>query len=176
MSLPAHAAVKPGTSCKKLGQTSFSSSKKYTCIKSGKKLIWNKGVIIKSPTTSSTPTSSTPTSSSAQKNETSQTSASQNQLVSKNIDECKIKDARIKKIQPNNVGFPLTEDIIPNKGVLKMVFIPIDFADAPGNSDPYLVSNSTFTQMKDWYTYFSNGKFKIEAQQSHEWFRSSTLS
>lgn len=171
MSLAAHAEVKPGNSCMKLGQTNVLSGKKYTCIKSGKKLIWNKGVLIKSPTTSSTPISS-----SEPKNETPQTSASQNLLTSQNMDLCKIKDARIKKIQPNNVGFPLTEDIIPNKGVLKMVFIPIDFADAPGISDPYLVSNTTFTKMKDWYTYFSNGKFTIEAQQSHEWFHSSALS
>ena len=57
------AAVKPGTACKVLGKTSTSSGIKYTCIKSGKKLIWNKGVAVKKPTTSPTPT---PTSSPAE--------------------------------------------------------------------------------------------------------------
>jgi len=47
LSLTANASVKPGTSCKKIGQTSISSGTKYTCIKSGKKLVWNKGVVIK---------------------------------------------------------------------------------------------------------------------------------
>ena len=40
----ATAAAKPGTTCKKLGQVSASAGIKYTCIKSGSKLIWNKGV------------------------------------------------------------------------------------------------------------------------------------
>jgi M6 family metalloprotease-like protein len=40
------AAVKPGTKCSKAGATSTSNGKKYTCIKSGKKLVWNKGVAI----------------------------------------------------------------------------------------------------------------------------------
>ena len=45
----ATAAPKPGTTCSKLGATATSTGIKYTCIKSGKKLIWNKGVAIKSP-------------------------------------------------------------------------------------------------------------------------------
>ena len=44
----ATAAIKPGTTCKKLGQISTSAGIKYTCIKSGKKLVWNKGVGTKS--------------------------------------------------------------------------------------------------------------------------------
>lgn len=61
MSLPALAAVKPGTSCKKLGQTSVTSGKKYICIKSGMKLVWDKGVVVKKPRPISTltPTPST---------------------------------------------------------------------------------------------------------------------
>jgi M6 family metalloprotease-like protein len=42
----AHAAVKAGGICKKVGQTSTIAGKKFTCIKSGKKLIWNKGVAV----------------------------------------------------------------------------------------------------------------------------------
>ena len=67
----AAAAVKPGTTCKKLGQISTTAGIKYTCIKSGKKLLWNKGVGTKStspnapasssPSAGATPTSSCPT-------------------------------------------------------------------------------------------------------------------
>ena len=42
----ASAAVKAGQSCSKAGATSTSKGIKYTCIKSGKKLVWNKGVKI----------------------------------------------------------------------------------------------------------------------------------
>jgi hypothetical protein len=49
------AAVKPGKTCKSLGQTSTSSGLKLTCIKSGKKLVWSKGVIVKKATPTLTP-------------------------------------------------------------------------------------------------------------------------
>ena len=56
----ATAAVKQGTTCKKLGQISTSAGIKYTCIKSGKKLIWSKGVSTKSvsPTATASPSPS----------------------------------------------------------------------------------------------------------------------
>ena len=65
----ANAAVKPGTKCTKQGQTSTSAGIKYTCVKSGTRLVWNKGVAIKAApkptataTAAATPTpTSTPT-------------------------------------------------------------------------------------------------------------------
>ncbi len=57
----ATAAVKPGATCKKVGQISTTAGIKYTCIKSGKKLAWNKGVAVKKPTPTPTPTPVEPT-------------------------------------------------------------------------------------------------------------------
>lgn len=59
------AAPKAGSACAKVGATSTIAGKKYTCIKSGKKLVWNKGVLVKpvvkpTPVASPTPTA-TPT-------------------------------------------------------------------------------------------------------------------
>jgi len=48
---PAQAVVKSGAKCYKAKATTTVSGKKYTCIKSGSKLIWNKGVSIKVSTT-----------------------------------------------------------------------------------------------------------------------------
>lgn len=42
--IPVKAAVKAGGSCTKAGLTSVMSGKTYTCIKSGRKLAWDKGV------------------------------------------------------------------------------------------------------------------------------------
>lgn len=42
----AQAAVKAGAACSKAGAVSTSAGKKYTCTKSGKRLVWNKGVAI----------------------------------------------------------------------------------------------------------------------------------
>jgi hypothetical protein len=56
------AAPKAGASCSKAGSTSTYSGKKYTCIKSGKKLVWNKGVLIPKAIPTVSPTA-TPTAS-----------------------------------------------------------------------------------------------------------------
>jgi len=53
------AAPKAGATCTKKNATATSAGKLYTCILSGKKLVWNKGVSIPKPTPSPTP-SSTP--------------------------------------------------------------------------------------------------------------------
>ena len=47
--LNAVAAVKAGDKCAKLNSTATNAGKKYTCIKSGSKLIWNKGVKVAAP-------------------------------------------------------------------------------------------------------------------------------
>lgn len=52
----ASATVKAGDSCKKVGQTATASNKKFTCVKSGKKLVWNKGVALPKPSPVATPT------------------------------------------------------------------------------------------------------------------------
>ena len=56
------AAPKAGTKCTKAGSTSTAGGKKFTCVKSGTKLVWNKGVAVKkaSPTPTPTPTGSDP--------------------------------------------------------------------------------------------------------------------
>ena len=45
--IPAHSATIAGTKCTKLNSTKTVANIKYTCVKSGLKLIWNKGVALK---------------------------------------------------------------------------------------------------------------------------------
>ena len=61
ISAPSFAAVKAGAKCTKAGATATAAGKKFTCVKSGKKLVWNKGVNIKAapkplPASSPSPT------------------------------------------------------------------------------------------------------------------------
>ena len=61
---PSQAAVKAGDTCKKAGVKSVASGKTFTCIKSGKKFVWDKGVAVTKPSAGSTPSatpSATPT-------------------------------------------------------------------------------------------------------------------
>ena len=54
-----YAAVKAGSACTKVGSKSVSGEKSYTCIKSGKKLVWDKGVLVAKPSVAKpTPTPS----------------------------------------------------------------------------------------------------------------------
>ena len=54
---PVEAATpKAGAKCTKAGATATASGKKFTCIKSGTKLVWNKGVAITKPLPVATPT------------------------------------------------------------------------------------------------------------------------
>lgn len=59
--LAASAATPPkaGSSCTKLGQTQTANKVKYTCIKSGKKLVWDKGISLAKPTSSTSSATST---------------------------------------------------------------------------------------------------------------------
>jgi hypothetical protein len=52
--------ITPGTACKVLNQKATYLDKSYTCVKSGKKLVWNKGVVIVKPAPAAT-ASPTPT-------------------------------------------------------------------------------------------------------------------
>ena len=62
-SIPVNAAVKAGGVCTKAGITSIASGKTFTCVKSGGKLVWNKGISFMKPKPASsqnTTPSSTP--------------------------------------------------------------------------------------------------------------------
>jgi hypothetical protein len=169
-----YAAVKAGSACSKVGSKSVSGGKSYTCIKSGKKLVWDKGVAI--PKTPATPTTTTTKESGSS---TTTTNTSTSYPITKNlspISECKITDQRTHKAQPNNVGFPITKQEIPITGITKAIFLPVDFADAPGVGDPSIRTTAIAAKMNSWFTHFSSGKFNIEAQHSKTWFHSSLKS
>lgn len=145
--IPANAAVKAGASCKNVGATSISSGKTYTCIKSGNKLVWNKGISINS------------------------SSLFSEVGTTLDVESCKLVDARIKKLQPNNVGFPLQEDFIPTKGDINVIVIPVDFSDRPAGKLPteYLIDQTN--KMNEWYRLFSADKAKLSFQIGKEWVR-----
>ena len=55
--IPVNAAAKAGAACSKAGKTSVVSRKTFTCVKSGKKLVWDKGVVTRpTPIPAPTPT------------------------------------------------------------------------------------------------------------------------
>jgi hypothetical protein len=59
--IPANAAATAGGACKKAGLQSVVANKTFTCIKSGKKFVWSKGVSNKSASPTAPASSSCPT-------------------------------------------------------------------------------------------------------------------
>ena len=170
---PSNAAVKAGAKCTKAGATSVSAGKKYTCVKSGTRLVWNKGVTVKAatkpdlnpvfkpeePTPTPTPT---PTVKSFAYQPPSE--------ATDNVDLCKIKEAS-KSRGYTGAGFPEWTPLTKNSGTVKWALIPIDFADLPGEAN---FSSRVENQMKlltEWFEVVSEGKFKVEWVLMDKWVR-----
>jgi hypothetical protein len=88
-----------------------------------------------------------------------------------NIQECKIRDARIVKTQPGNVGFPLTPDIIPVSGTVRLIGAPIDFPDASGSKEFLVEMKRQQLLLANWFRYFSEGRLNVEWITTDEWIR-----
>jgi M6 family metalloprotease-like protein len=150
----ATAAVKAGGVCKKVGQTSTVAGKKYTCIKSGSKLIWSKGVKVAKAKPSATPAPSK-----ASTLYTSSAITALDQLTA--LDICKTKDVTTRS--SGNNGFPRPAGTLLGAVSPKILFIPISFPDTPAFSDDDLtLVQGVFKEVIDFYQKTSYGLVKIE--------------
>jgi M6 family metalloprotease-like protein len=185
----ANASVKTGASCSKLNATSTSSGYKYTCIKSGKKLVWSKGVkIVIKATPTPTPTLTTKpipkpiqtaTPKPTQKTDDVYNNPSE---ITENIDLCKIKetnlngprrakawDAEEAPIFSLPSGFPDVSPLTQRTGTVKWALIPIDFSDMPGEKNFSARVDEQMKLLSEWYSSVSEGKFKVEWVVADKW-------
>jgi hypothetical protein len=168
--VPAVGAAKAGSLCKKAGITEISSGKLFTCIKSGKKLLWNKGVTVQSPVPSTSASASptlTPTESQA------------NYLNSpEELNVCRVPDKRTTKTGAvAAIAYPVSSGTyppaVPNLGSVNVAIIPIDFSDVPGKGSPSTLLDPEIAQINKWIKHFSNGKTSYNIQTSTKWIRAS---
>jgi M6 family metalloprotease-like protein len=108
--------ITPGSTCKVLKQKVVSQKKTYTCIKSGKKLIWNKGVVVVKPTPVPT-TTPTPTPDPV----VSESSVYANSSI------CKL--PYTSQDSDSYLGFPRNQRYIPSIGERKSIVLLVDFDD-----------------------------------------------
>jgi hypothetical protein len=177
----AYGAAKAGSACKKVGAVEISAGKKFTCVKSGKKLLWNKGVAIKpvaapipsaSPTPEAIPTT-TPTVAPKPTEEPAKYLDSPEPL---NV--CRVPDKRTTKTGAvAAIAYPVSSGtyppVVPNMGVVNVAIIPIDFSDVPGTGSPSTLIDPEITQINKWVNHFSNGKTSYNIQTSTKWIRAS---
>lgn len=152
---------KAGAICAKVGITKINNGKKYTCVKIGKKIIWNNGVIIKiSPselTPSSIPTSSVTPSSSP--------TSAPNSL-------CELKEtSNARQVTGLMSGFPTKQTYLPKKGTLKIAVIPIDWADLPGESNWESRVESQIKLFDEYWKIMSNENLKFSWTIQKTWIR-----
>ena len=168
--LNAVAAVKAGDTCKKVGSTATANGKKYTCIKSGKKLVWNKGVTVALPKPKPTPTpTSTPTPTPTQTPTPIPTIADNFSQFATDISACKLNETR--NLTGGSKGFPL-RSTLSSLGKMKIAIIPVDFANATGSGNPGEMYADDLVLIKEWADYFGRGKMQYDVQLvSQDWIR-----
>ena len=182
LSLPAFGAVKAGATCSKAGLISTIAGKKFTCIKSGKRLVWNQGVQVAipapkaSPAVASEPTANTPTPSESKSPESkpanTPVSYPEPSVPSANVDLCKIKENNANR---NNslfvlaTGFPGNTSLATKTGTVKWALIPLDFPDMKGEPNFKSRVDSQMKQLSEWFATVSEGKFKVEWVVAENW-------
>ena len=187
--LPANSATIAGTKCTKINSTKTISNIKYTCVKSGKVLIWNKGVTIKAqvsptpiPTKSSAvensqtilpskPVSSSPTPSpaaidvrvNAQKYELSPETEFQN------LQNCKISSPLQNAM---NNGFPRSSNLVPSKGLVKGIAIFTEYSDLPATGDEIRVwKTQQIPTAQKYFKTMSYGKLDFQVDINEKVYR-----
>jgi hypothetical protein len=138
--IPANAAAKAGAKCNKAGIKSAVSNKTYTCIKSGKKLVWNKGVKVAAPKVSPTVAVSTLTNS----NDYS------------NISSCKLVNGS-NQITVNQ-SFQQNPYRVRNTKLIRALIFPVDFLDLIGTSDPKKDFASITEEVSQYYKQLSDNR------------------
>jgi M6 family metalloprotease-like protein len=173
--LPAFSATppKPGSVCSKLGIAKTYKGKKYTCVKNGKKLVWNRGVLVRKASPQATPnptTTPTPTPSASPTPKASEKDAPPFRLSTKSIDPdlCRLK-------YPNKwetgFGFPRSQTRLPNRGTINAIFIFVDFPDAIGSDSPRKITETYFNRFNDFYKSVSYGEVEFKYSVPDRYFR-----
>ena len=177
---------KAGAICSKAGITKNYNGKKFTCVKSGKKLIWNKGVVFKvvaqaptptpTPLTSPTPTP-TPTPTVTPQAKVSPNPAALSLLSNKfrlDASICKIKEVSKNRAEwpiGNGTAFPFNPTKLPIKGEINVAAVFVDWSDLQGTREDYDFYQQQLAQFAKFYWMVSEHTLKFSIVSSHNWFR-----
>lgn len=186
--IDAHSASPaPGVSCSKAGKIQIFAGKKYTCIKKGKKLIWNKGSKVLEKQNTKTPASdteksepsnpaptpapspsSTPTPAPTQKSEIK----TSNLTDYRSSSECKLQKAGTN----HEVDLSHTPRnwimLDPTKPVRILIF-PVDFSDLVSSTRNSPDFTELMTSIENFYKSQSGGKLQFKWTVASEFSRMS---
>ena len=168
--VPAHAVVTPGAKCTTEGQIKISKNRKYTCIKSGKKLIWNKGVVVAKPTPASNSQPNPSPSVAAPKTKESTTPLVSDSSVYVNSSACKL--PYTSEESDSYLGFPRNQRYIPSTGERKSIVLFVDFDDLVADRKAVDTwKNVQIPVAKKAFYGFSYGKYQISFDVNEKIYR-----
>jgi hypothetical protein len=149
ISLPsAHSATKAGAKCTKLGVKSVVGNRTFTCIKSGKKFVWNKGIV---GTVSKTPGDVTVES----KYELTPAESFND------ISTCKL-NQNYQNFFNTGFGFPRSDLRLKNTGTVKGILVFVEFSDIKGLDNPKLTGKRFSDDFIKFYENMSYNKLKFD--------------
>ena len=150
------AALTQSAFCRKQGTTRTVQKQKQTCTKVGKRLVWvtNKKTVSTVPTVEALPT---------------MPAGGSDQVA------CRLREARTKKYQPWNVGFPRGDSYgtptLPTSGRVNVQLLAIEFPDALGTAAELTAADTQIAEFNKWFEFTSNGALSFNWQFPKQWFR-----
>lgn len=143
--------ISAGLTCKVYKQKVTYQNKVFTCIKASKKLVWNKGMVVK-PT-------STPTSSPTQIKNLSLSDAITLQSQLADLSICKTADLTNSPNVSN--GLPRPRNVLNGKASARILFVPISFTDFAFTDSDLSRNKAVTDEVTDFYTKTSYGNVSL---------------
>jgi M6 family metalloprotease-like protein len=160
---PASGAIKQGSSCSKINSKATVAGVKYTCVKSGKKLIWNKGVKPAKPQQSqqvdSKPAGAENSESTSKPDTTPDPIVSDSSIYINSV-QCKL--AYTSPQLDQYIGFPRSERYAPSIGERKTIVLFVEFADLSADKKAIATwKNAQIPVAKKALSRMSYGKYNL---------------
>lgn len=162
LSTPLNAApAKAGAKCTKAGATSTVAGKKFTCIKSGTRLVWNKGVTVKTAAKPE-PTATPNTQANPATPVVPATPAIKVSSLSeyRSAADCKLINAS-RNQDVNQSHSPRTWNLVDTKKTIRMLIFTVDFSDLASGSQDAPDFKSLISDFEAFYKSQSNNKMNF---------------
>jgi len=134
----ASTAPKPGSICSKINSFIVAKEIKYTCIRSGKKLVWSKGVSLPKATP--------------------ETANYKPGLV--DVQSCQLRQTKSNYFG-TGFGFPRATYRLKNSGEVNGIVLYVEFNDIKGNDDPKADALTYIPKFVDFYKSVSYGQLNF---------------
>ena len=85
-------------------------------------------------------------------------------IASRDLKECRIPDARIKKVQTiGSIAYPAVpwNSEFTSHSTITIAILPFDFADNPGTQSPKLATDAIIRDMESWSSWFKIGRAHV---------------